>query len=203
MGCEEGYTEENGSCVVEESCKAVGDILYNDLNCYTTAPSGKTAIGVVFDTTNKLAIGLTYKHGYEWGGYGTDITTMTNYTSSSAALADTTSGKTNTSRIVAALGSGTSYAAGYCYNLTTGGLAKGSWFLPSVKELYTVYNNKSTINTAITNAGGSTISSNYYWCSLEYSSSIAWRLDMSDGYVGYYDKDGYNTSHYVRCAVAY
>ena len=63
-----------------------------------------------FDMTNKLAIGLT-RTTLKWGGYGTDITTMTNYTSSSAALADTTSGKTNTSRIVAALGSGTSYAA--------------------------------------------------------------------------------------------
>jgi len=186
--------------VIGQGCDAVGDILYNDLNCYTSKPSDKTAIGVVFDVTNKLAIELTYRSGYEWGGRGTDIITMTNCSSSNATTTCDTDGKVNTSRIVAALGSGTNYAAVYCYNQTTGGLAKGDWFLPSLKELNTIYTNKSTINSAITSAGGTTISSSYNWSSTEYSSNLAWRLSMSDGNVNFNDK---TTNRYARCAVAY
>ena len=44
-----------------QGCDTVGDILYSDLNCYdeSSLPSGKvTPIAVVFDTENRLAIGL-------------------------------------------------------------------------------------------------------------------------------------------------
>ena len=66
-GCNSGYTEENGSCILMPVVKTcvVYDVLYNDLKCYIANPSGKTAIGVVFDTTNKLAIKLTYRDGNE------------------------------------------------------------------------------------------------------------------------------------------
>ena len=41
----------------------VGSVLYSDLNCYKpdAAPSGLTAIGVVFDTYKKLAVALDQK----------------------------------------------------------------------------------------------------------------------------------------------
>jgi len=206
VGCKEGYTEENGSCVFKTGvgCTSLGSILYNDLNCYDTAPSGKTAIGVVFDVTNKLAVVLTEIQKY-WSSYSyQDISGLTNYTSSSKALADTTGGKANTAAIMA--GSSTtnassSYAPGYCYNLTAGGLPTGSWFLPSIKELNTIYNNKSTIDSAITSAGGTTISGEYHWSSTEYSSSNAWGILMGSGSVGSPTKD--DSSGYVRCAVAF
>jgi len=205
VGCEEGYTEENGSCVFKTGvgCTSVGSILYNDLNCYDTAPSGKTAIGVVFDVTNKLAIGLADASStmYWWSSYE-DVSGLENCTDNSTVKTSCgTNGKTNSAALVAAGYTNASYAAGYCYNQTTGGLAKGDWFLPSAKELYTVYTNKSTINTAITSAGGTTISSSYYWSSTEYSSNYAWELYMDYGDVYYLSKD--DNDNYVRCAVAF
>jgi len=195
ISCNDGYTEENGSCIEEETCKFVGDILYNDLKCYSTPPSGKTAIGVVFDATNKLAIELAYRDGYAWGGYGTYITTLTDCTS----IECDTKGKENTQKIVAALG--TDNAAGFCYNLTTGNLTTGSWFLPSAKELYTVFNNKSTINEAISSINGTPITDGHNWSSNENNSGLAWRVYMQDGSANYYTKS--YTYYYTRCAIAY
>jgi len=203
IGCEEGYTEENGACVVEDTCKAVGDILYNDLECYDTAPSGKTAIGVVFDTTNKLAIGLTEtSSAVRWWNSNVDVSGLENCSDSSTVRTTCgASGKTNSAALVAAGYTNASYAAGYCYNRTTGGLAKGDWFLPSIKELNTIYTNKSTISSAITSIGGTDISSSVYWSSAEYGSGYVWLLNMVDGDVHNLDKFGGIND--VRCAVAY
>jgi len=204
VSCNDGYIEENGNCILQTGvgCTSVGSILYNDLNCYTTAPSGKTAIGVVFDTTNKLAIGLTQAGStMKWSNSSPqDISGLTNYTSESTALADTTGGKANTAAIIAAGLTSGSYAPGYCYNLTTGGLPTGSWFLPSLKELNTILTNKSTIKTAITSAGGTTIIGDYYWSSTEYSSGHAWARPMTSALVL---ASGKEASYYVRCAVTY
>ena len=206
VGCEEGYTEENGSCKLPTGigCTSVGSILYNDLNCYDTAPSGKTAIGVVFDTENRLAIGLTQASRimYWWRSLE-DVSGLENCTDSSTVKTSCgTSGKTNSAALVAAGYTNASYAAGYCYNQTTGGLAKGDWFLPSLKELNTIYTNKSTIDTAITSVGGTNISSYYYWSSTEFSSLYVWGLYMYNGIVNHrYKNDTGN--YYARCAVAF
>ena len=45
----------------------IGAILYNDLKCYDKAPSGKTAVAVVFDTGKRLAIALEQKKQYILG----------------------------------------------------------------------------------------------------------------------------------------
>ncbi|MBE6444147.1 MAG: DUF1566 domain-containing protein, partial [Alphaproteobacteria bacterium] len=94
-----------------------------------------------------------------------------------------------------------SYAPGYCYNLTEGGQTEGSWFLPNLKELKAIYDNKATIDTALTNAGGSTFTNSYYWSSTEYSSLGAWPLNVSSGFMLFNDKTyGY---YYVRCGLAF
>ncbi|MBE6444288.1 MAG: DUF1566 domain-containing protein, partial [Alphaproteobacteria bacterium] len=94
-----------------------------------------------------------------------------------------------------------SYAPGYCYNLTEGGQTEGSWFLPNLKELKAIYDNKATIDTALTSAGGTTFSLGYYWSSTEYSSIYAWRLYVDDGSTSYRNKISY--SSYVRCGIKY
>ena len=144
----------------------VGSVLYSDLNCYDpdAAPSGLTAIGVVFDTDKKLAIGLNTETKLVWGGKGTDIPDLRNCVQEKIWLSSnsytfrhtcfTDSGKDNTQKIVAALGDTSDYAAGYCYNLVEGGLPKGSWFLPSFKELKYLVGKTSTVNTTINKVGG-------------------------------------------------
>jgi len=192
-----------GENVTSIEC-SLGSILYDDLQCYNSAPSGKKAVAVVFDPTNRLAIGLNDASStMTWSSASSDISGLTNYTTSSTALTETTTGKQNTATIIALGGdySSSSYAPGYCYNLTEGGQTEGSWFLPNLKELKAIYDNKATIDTALTSAGGTTFSLGYYWSSTEYSSIYAWRLYVDDGSTSYRNKISY--SSYVRCGIKY
>ena len=185
------------------TCK-VGSILYNDLKCYNEKPDGKTAIAVVFDTSKKLAVSLDYgKNNIGWGGSGTDISTLTNCSESNFSTCGT-EGKDNTQKIVSKLGTGSNYAAGYCYNKTDGGLAKGSWFLPSASELKTLYDNKDAVNTTLQTIGGTTIpTTGIYWSSTEASSTKALLLALANGLVYLSPKSNSNRLHDTRCAVAY
>ena len=197
-------TEPGGKPSFSVTCK-VGSILYNDLKCYDEKPSGKTAIGVVFDTYKKLAVSLDGgKKGIQWGGFGTDISGLDNCTTSNFSTCGT-DGKDNTQKIVSKLGAGSDYAAGYCYNKTNGGQAKGSWFLPSGSELKTLYNNRTTVHAGITAAGGTKIptSNAWYWSSTESSSGNALDLSLTGGTVSYNLKNSSNSIDYARCAVKY
>ena len=195
-------TEPGGKQAAAVTC-TIGSVLYNDLKCYDEAPSGKTAIAVVFDTSKRLAIALDQQGSIEWGGYGRDISGLDNCTITEHTSCGT-DGKSNTQKIVAALGESSDYAAGLCYTLTIGGLAKGGWFLPSMIELKTLYNNKTAVNAGLTKAGGITIStSGYYWSSTESSSNYALSLYLSDGDVLYDLKYSSLSITYARCAVKY
>ena len=181
----------------------IGSVLYNDLKCYDEAPSGKTAVGVVFDTSKKLAIALEQKNNIPWGGDGTDISGLDNCTSSNYTSCGT-DGKSNTQKIVAALGESSDYAAGFCYTLTHGGLPKGSWFLPSTSELKTLYNNKTKVNTGLASLGSTALpTSGHYWTSNENSSDLALRLNLYRDNVYLLSKNHSGSTTYVRCAVAY
>ncbi len=184
----------------------VGAILYNDLKCYNKKPDGKTAIGVVFDTRKKLAISLDKgKNGIQWGSYGTDISSLTNCTTSNYTTC-ATNGKDNTQKIVAAQGENASLSAGSCYTSTYGGLSKGSWFLPSASELKTLYDNKTEVNAAIKTAGDTTILNviDWYWSSNENSRDNILALNLYDGNVYSTSIKNHSSGYdYARCAVAY
>ena len=47
-------------------------------------------------------------------------------------------------------------------NGLTGDLATG-WYLPTVAELYTIYQNKTAVDASLAKAGGSTFDTNWYW----------------------------------------
>ena len=133
-----------------------------------------------------------------WGGYGTDIPGLTNY-SSSPHTTDF-NGKSNTSKIVNTLGSGSSYAAGYCNAYRTDGVS--GWYLPAQGELYaSVWTNKSTVNAGLSAAGGTSIQNGWHWSSSEYSSYNAWEVYASNGDVYYVNK--YDYDDYVRCVLAF
>ena len=182
----------------------IGSVLYDDLKCYDKAPSGKTALGVVFDTSKRLAI--IYGAGVAkiaWGGYGTDISGLDNCTSSNYTSCGT-DGKSNTQKIVASLGESSDYAAGLCYTLTHGGLPKGSWFLPSASELKTLHNNKEKVNAGLASLGSPSLPiSGWYWSSTEFSRHDALGAILGNGYVNYNGKNYSYSTYYARCAVAY
>ena len=82
----------------------------------------------------------------------------------------------------------------YCRNYgatngLTGDLATG-WYLPTVAELYTIYQNKTAVDESLSKAGGSQFGSGYYWscCCLydsdfdsDYKYNYAKKLSFKDG----------------------
>ena len=156
----------------ETECQ-VGSVLYNDKKCYNSTPSGKSAIGVVFDTSKRLAVALDYNGGI------VGSTQEEDYISGLEPCSDLgcdLGGKVYSEKIVAFFGTGSDYAAGYCYNKTDGGLAKGSWFLPSYAELSTLYNAEFSnwddmgnelrlISDGIAKAGGMSLDHGPHWSS--------------------------------------
>ena len=112
-----------------------------------------------------------------WGGYGTDISTLTNYTSDTDAATDF-DGVNNTAKIIAAIGNtndgyrdGT--AAGDCAAYTFPNGKTG--YLGAAGEWQVARQNKEDLNSALTLIGGTTMKESYYWTSTEYSSDNAWR----------------------------
>ena len=75
----------------------------------------------------------------------------------------------------------------------TGDLATG-WYIPSIAELYKVYQNKTTLQTSLTAVGGFTIGTGNYWSSSQSSNgyNYAYDLGFSDGYIYGYDGESYN-----------
>lgn len=78
------------------------------------------------------------------------------------------------------------------------------WCLPALNDLKTIYNNRSNLNTALSNAGGTTLSAGYYWSSTEYSGtgaysgSSAYSVYFSNGDSSYYSKSSTDRVRAVR-----
>ena len=186
----------------------LGSVLYSDMQCYDAHPGGDvTPVGIVFDAFRRLAIDPGISEFEKWSYSDTDIAALDNCNSANYNFCEI-DGKSNTQKIVARSGSDhTNYPAGYCYNLTTGDMPKGSWFLPSASELATLWNNKDAVNTTLKTLGGATIEATryveYYWSSNEYNDYYVLVLDLSDGYVSSTSKEYSSDNNYARCAVAY
>ena len=196
-------------CVVGDFILEDGTILSKD----ETPESGTVAAVIVRVATNDkpaLGVGIVHnKSGIEWctksaAGYSTNITALqgdktTDYTDGSdgwkilkEACSDAESNPEN-------------YPA-WNYSLTyaktnglTGDLATG-WYLPTVAELYTIYQNKTAVDASLSKAGGSTFGTSWYWSCCQYPSSnnIARVLDFGNGYMYYSSKGSYG--NYV-CSV--
>jgi len=199
--CSSGYVLSGTKCISAKTC-AVGDVLYNNLKCYAAKPSGLTAIAVVFDASGRLAIGLTETTSIYWSSSNENVSSLTDYTTVSKAESDAKTGKANTTAIINAGLSDSSYAPGYCYSLTTGGLAKGSWFLPSLKEWKKISSNLDVIDSGIVGARGVSLEGgSSHWSSTEGGTDKAWRHRCVDANSGNYGKTRY--SYKVRCGVGY
>lgn len=133
-----------------------------------------------------------------WGGYGTDIPTLTNYGDVTSATADL-DGAGNTEKIIAAIGNTadayrTGSAAGdvsaYTFpNGKTGYLgAAGEWTIAR--------QNKDALNSALALVGGSTMTASRYSTSTESSSGKAFS-QYFDSNTGLHRSDK-NTKRYIR-----
>ena len=129
---------------------------------------------------------------YEWGGYGTDISTLPNYTSASSASKDYDSCG-NTAKIIAA-GNKSKYPAAWAaHEYKTEGTSAGDWCLPAAGIFTSYYNNQTAINLGFEKVGGTTFTdSTNAWSSSEYGSyGGAWR----SGFYGSYGFTNYGKDH--------
>ena len=180
---------------------------------WKTEGAGKTAQSVVLITADhQFRIGLrnAYTSTCAWGGYGTDVTGITNRTAWTSAVNDFNA-KENTDAIIAALNpnwkgealvdgktsghvdsstivyTGSSAttkgapAAEACRLYSSGNIAAGKWNLPAFGHLYLMYLNKAAINACLTACGGTKLTDDYNWSSTEYSSNSAWFLSFASG----------------------
>ena len=216
-GCDTGYHWADGKCVADRASCAIGWIYYSDGTCsapaaYTTS---KTVLGIVvyvndngvggqimapwwIDASgNRSSSGV----GMAWGGYGTDISSLPNMTSSTQAEADFDSCG-NTDKIVAA-GSASTYPAAWAtrkYAPTS--TTNGKWCLPAAGILRNIQKNQSAISTAVSKVGGASNLLNYWvWSSSENSSYGAWNAVLGNSSL--YGNAKNNTNGYVLPVLAF
>ena len=180
---------------------ANGIYIYDNTGALTAVGSWNTAnnssaIGVAVISDNcAFVIEKTVSYSLKkWGGYGTAISGIVTIANSNTAKTDYV-GESNTTKIINQLGSGNNApAANYCrgrsckVNRTT---LHG--YLGALGEWQTAYNNKSSIDSALSKIGGTALkTSSYHWTSTQYSSDYAWTLRWSNGNVGNGSKSGNN-----------
>ena len=134
------------TCFPKDKDCEVGDVLYNDLKCHD-ASCGKKPIGVVYDVEQRLAVPLARISGHQWSSTLADIPDLENCTTTTAKTTCGTDGKANTLALIKyGQENNVSFlAAEYCNNLVINGEPAGTWWMPSVKELYTIGQNYITI----------------------------------------------------------
>lgn len=109
-------------------------------------------------------------------------------------------GLSNTNAIVGQAGH-TISAAKLCLDLVSGG--QSDWYLPSIQELSTLWNNYYTVARALSQIEGATqlVTTNYYWSSSEYPGvNIACYFNFDQGHKHYYLK---SLTAYVRAVRAF
>ena len=195
---------------------SVGDFVLKDgsmLSKDNTPESNKVAAVIVrADTSTKTALGVGIVHnrsGLAWctssaTGYNKKITALQGDITS-----DYIDGSDGWKKLKAACSDAESNPENYPawnYSLTyaktnglTGDLATG-WYLPTVAELYTIYQNKTAVDESLSKAGGSTFGTSYYWscCQAPSDDSYARELHFSYGIVTY---DAKNDDDVYVCSV--
>ena len=186
--CSGGLMWGDGACV--ENCP-LGSILFDDFTCSDDVVSGKTPIGVVVyvdeSGTSGQAMALKSIGYYEWGPTSNDISTLTNYSSASAASKDYDSCG-NTAKIIAA-GDKSKYPAAWAaHEYKTEGTNAGDWCLPAAGIFTSIFNNVAAINNSFILMGGTGYTNRTYsWSSSEYDGTWAWHsgFDFDYGILNY------------------
>ena len=203
--CNSGYEKSGNSCIEaykSRTCQYVGDILYGDGSCAISASELEpklTPIGIVFDTANRLAVALTDINSsgsagstrMYWSTSHYDIPALGDCYSGNLTTCEV-DGRANTTAILNCGSScGSTPAATATNSYEPSGCSKDfckktKWFLPSMRDLITLYNAKSYVNASLSltsSSGAKTLTeSDYYWSSTEDATNSAWRSEMRYGY---------------------
>ena len=177
-GCSDGSSG-IGNSEVYYSKYQVGDFVLKDGTILSkdSTPEGGTVAAVIVraaaDGKPALGVGIVHNQsGLVWctdsaAGYSTNITALQGNKTSGYM-----DGSDGWEKLKAACSDAASNPENYPawnYSLTyaktnslEGDLATG-WYLPTVAELYTIYQNITAVNESLSKAGGSTFGTSWYW----------------------------------------
>ena len=195
----EKVIEEGGG---NSSCQ-VGYLYYSDKTCSVSYDASKTPIGVVVYVDGQghgQVMALKSIGNYTWGGHGTDIPGLNNFSSDSSASTDLQS-CSNTVLITAAGDKSTYPAAWAAHEYRTDGTAPGDWCLPAAGIMFSIKKSISAINAGFVLAGGDQLETrSFLWSSSEYNTYYAWSSTFSYDYglENYQGDNNKNNSHEVR-----
>ena len=156
-----------------------------DFNSYTMTPIA-VVVGAKNNGGQAVAVGLQKGTGLKWAAYKT-TGCNTNFTEiQGTTTGGDMDGGDNWAEVCkidpnATVYPATNYPAfnfANTYGITAGLTDtdyKNGWYVPSIAELYAVYDNKSTIQESLDIVGGFTIDTRYYWSSST-SDSRAYQL---------------------------
>ena len=194
----------------------IEDVVNNGLYIYDT--DGRFTLPKNWNTTNNSkAVGVAIlgdnckfvvakenakSSTVSWGGYGTDIASLTNYSSQTKAAKDF-AGITNTQVIIDAIGQTndgyrTGSAAQDCVDYIFPNGQAG--YLGAAGEWKLARSYKDELNSALELIGGTTMTEGYYWASTEYSSYISWGQWFDSN--SYLIESRKNYTYYVRAFLA-
>ena len=202
------------TCVPGDFVLKDGTMLPKDISLTDTQKSNVAAVIVRAAADGKPALGVgIVQNKMAWctesaAGYEIDI---------SALVGDETSGymdgRDGWDKLKAACSDAESSPENYPawnYSLTyaetnglTGDLAEG-WYLPTVAELYTIYQNKTVVDASLLKAGGSQFGTSWYWSCCQYPSLVKYALvlNFTNGSMDRFNKvskyDGYDGVCSVR-----
>ena len=180
---------------------AVGDILCTDNSIVKPSDwpvAGKTAMGIVFYVDNTGEHGWAVHlqdqdYGYQWGGYGSDIPNLTNYTMTHDALYDF-DGYYNT-QVTRNYGNSNVYRTVWMVDFNNG------WYVPALGQLNVLVSEILVLNASLQIVNGIPfpMDKNYsYWSSTEYNQNYVWAI-FGYGQVRYdLKQNSYYNNHRLR-----
>ena len=211
------FVSVNSSVIGDYRDCVVGDFILEDgtiLSKDETPESGTVAAVIVraaADDKPALGVGIVHnRSGLAWctksaTGYSTNITALqgdktSDYMDGSNGwkiLKEACSDAEKNPENYPAWNYSLTYAKN---NGLTGDLAEG-WYLPTVAELYTIYQNKTVVDASLSKAGGSTFGTSWYWscCQNPSYTNLARVLYFSSGDLSYNYKS--NDPNYYVCSV--
>lgn len=194
--------------VVDNTLPANGLYIYDTDGNFTLPDNWDTAnnskaVGVAILGENcKFVVAKDDIGQKSWGGYGTDIASLTSYTSSTEAAKDF-AGITNTQVIIDAIGQTndgyrTGSAAQDCVDYIFPNGQVG--YLGAAGEWQVAQQNKNALNSALTLIGGTAMTEYGYWTSTWSSSVAAWVQFYNHNFLGKNNTD--QKYYYVRAFLA-
>ena len=160
--------------------------------------NNNSAVGVaVIDENCAFVIGKTQSNnGIAWSSQlvGTTVSGIVTTENSDVTLTDY-AGEHN-SAIVRGLTSGETNAFNWAYsNTITANGTTLQGYLGALGEWQTAYNNKSSIDSALSKIGGTAINTDSHWTSTQYNSTDAWAFNWGNGDISSFSK---SSDNYMR-----